>query len=155
MACSIKGIFGQNTSPYGAPILFVDKKDGNLRMCIDYHVLNKITIKNNYHMPCINNLLDWFNWGKYFYWINVKFHYYQNRIVDEAIQKTAMRTKYGLYGFLVMPFGLGNAPINIHKLHGLYLPWKVGWIRDHDDILVYSKIVEEHVEHLEDVLSNL
>ncbi len=85
-------------------------------MCIDYHALNKITIKNNYHMPCIDNLLDWLNGGKYSCRINVKFHYNQIRIVDENVQKIAMRTKYGLYEFLVMPFGLGNAPSTFTSL---------------------------------------
>jgi hypothetical protein len=80
---------------YGAQILFVDKKDDKLKMCIDYHVLNKITIKKIYPLLHIDNLLDWFNGAKYFNQIHFKLGYYQIRIVDEDIEKTTMRTMHG------------------------------------------------------------
>jgi hypothetical protein len=85
--------------PYGAQILFVDKKDDKLKMCIDYHALKKISIKNNYHLPHIDNLLDQFNGAKYFNQIDFKLGYYQICIIDEDIEKTTMRIKYGSYSF--------------------------------------------------------
>jgi hypothetical protein len=104
-----QGYIQQNKSSYGGPILFVDKKDGKLRMCIDYHALNKITIKNNYLMPCIDDLLDRLNGAKYFNQIDLKSRYYQIHIVDEDVEKMAMKTKYCSYEFLVMSFRLCNA----------------------------------------------
>jgi hypothetical protein len=82
--------------PYGAQILFVEKKDDKLKMCINYHVLNKISIKNNYPLPHTNNLLDRFNGVKYFNQIDFKLGYYQIHIVDKDIENTTMRTKDGL-----------------------------------------------------------
>ncbi len=103
-----QGYIQQNKSPYEALILFVDKKDGKLNMCIDYRDLNKITIKNNYPMPYIDNLLDWLDGAKYFNQIDLKLRYYQIHIIGEDVEKMAMRTRYGLYEFLVMPLRLCN-----------------------------------------------
>jgi hypothetical protein len=94
--------------PYGGPILFVDKKDGKLRMCIDYLALNKISIKNNYFMPCIDDLLDQLNGVKYFNQIDLKSGYYLIHIMDEDVEKMEMKTKYGSYEFLAMSFRLCN-----------------------------------------------
>jgi hypothetical protein len=98
------GYIQQNKSSYGAPVLFIDKKDDKLKMCIDYHALNKITIKNNYLMPCIDNVLNQFNGVKYFNQIDFKSKYYQIHIANEDVEKTTIRIKYGSYEFLVMPF---------------------------------------------------
>jgi putative transposase len=86
-------------------ILFVDKNDDRLRLCIDNHALNKISIKNNYPLPHIDDMLDQLNGAKYFIPIYVNLRYYQIRIANEDIEKMVMRTNYGLYEFLMMPFG--------------------------------------------------
>jgi hypothetical protein len=90
--------------------LFIDKKDGKLKICIDYCALNKIIIKNNYLLPYINDLLDQLNEAKYFSQIDFKPRYYQILITNEDVEKIAMKTKYGLYKFLVMPSRLCNVP---------------------------------------------
>jgi hypothetical protein len=87
----------------------VDKKDDKLRMCIDCHALNKIMIKNNYLMPHIDDMLDQFNGAKYFSKIDLKLGYYQICIIDEDVEKTTMRTRYGSCEFFMMSFGLCNA----------------------------------------------
>jgi hypothetical protein len=100
----------QSKSLYGAPILFIDKKDGKLKICNDYCALNKITIKNNYLLPHINDILDQLNEAKYFSQIDFKLGYYQILITNEDVEKIAMRTKYGFYEFLVMSSRLCNVP---------------------------------------------
>jgi len=101
----------QSKSPYGAPVLFIDKKDGKLKICNDYCALNKITIKNNYLLPHINDILDHLNEAKYLSQIDLKLGYYQILITNEDVGKIAMRTNYGFYEFLVMPFRLCNVPL--------------------------------------------
>ena len=103
-----RGYIRPSKSPYGAPLLFVDKKDGKLRICINYRALNKVTIKNNYILPWIDDFFDRLVGAKYFSRIGLKSGYYQIRIADGDVQKSACRTKYGSYEFLVMPFGLCN-----------------------------------------------
>jgi hypothetical protein len=105
-----KGYIKPSKSPYGAPVLFVHKKDGTLRMCVDYRALNKVTMKNRYPLPRIDDLFDRLSGAKVFSRIDLRSRYYQIRIAQGDEEKTACRTRYGSYKFLVMPFGLTNTP---------------------------------------------
>ena len=97
-------------SPWGAPILFVKKKDGTLRMCINYRQINKVTVKNKYQLPRIKDIFDQLKGAGVFSKIDLRSGYYQLRVKEVDVPKTAFRTRYGHYEFLVMPFGLTNAP---------------------------------------------
>ncbi|KAL5562387.1 hypothetical protein UlMin_032134 [Ulmus minor] len=145
-----KGFIRPSYSPWGAPVLFVKKKDGTLRMCIDYRELNKLTIKNKYPLPRIDDLFGQLKGAANFSKIDLRSGYHQLRIKDNDVPKTAFRTRYGHYEFLVMPFGLTNAPAAfmdlMNRVFAKYLDKFI--IVFIDDILVYSKTPEEHEEHL-------
>ncbi|KAM2004949.1 hypothetical protein ACFX15_000188 [Malus domestica] len=152
-----KGFIQPSSSPWGAPVLFVRKKDGTLRLCIDYRQLNRATIKNRYPLPRIDDLFDQLKGACVFSKIDLRSGYYQLKIKDEDVHKTAFRTRYGHYEFLVMPFGLTNAPAAFMRLMNEvfqeYLDRFV--IVFIDDILVYSKSKSDHIRHLNLVLRKL
>ncbi|KAL8125862.1 hypothetical protein AgCh_013241 [Apium graveolens] len=145
-----KGMIRPSVSPWGAPVLFVKKKDGSMRLCIDYRELNKLTIKNRYPLPRIDDLFDQLKDAIYFSKIDLRTRYHQLKIKPEDISKTAFRTRYGHYEFLVMSFGLTNAPAAfmdlMNRVFKKYLDKCV--IVFIDDILIYSRTEAEHVEHL-------
>jgi hypothetical protein len=106
-----KGYICPSVSPWGAQMLFVKKKDGTLRLCIDFRQLNKVTMKNKYHFPRIYDLFDQLKNAKISSNIDLRFGYHRVIIKEEDINKTTFRTMHGHYGFAVVPFGLSNAPV--------------------------------------------
>ncbi|XP_070034868.1 uncharacterized protein [Nicotiana tomentosiformis] len=152
-----KGFIRPSVSPWGAPVLFVKKKDGSLRMCIDYPQLNKITIRNKYPLPRINDMFDQLQGAAHFSKIDLRSCYHQLRNKDEDISKTAFRTRYGHYAFLVMPFGLTNALATFMDLmNRVFKPFLDRFVIVFiDDILIYSPSQGEHENHLRTVLQTL
>ena len=132
---------GSSVSPWGAPVLFLKKKDGTLRLCVDYRQLNKMTVKNKYPLPRIDDLFDQLKGASVFLKIDLQSRYHQLRIKDADVNKTAFRMRYGHYEFLVMPFGLINAPADFMDLMNHVFRSYVDWfvMVFIDDILVYSK----------------
>jgi hypothetical protein len=152
-----KGFIWPSSSPWGCPAIFVKKKDQTLRMCVDYRPLNEVTIKNKYPLLRIDILFDQLTGARVFSKIDLRLRYYQIRIRPEDIPKTAFTTRYGLFEYLVMSFGLTNAPAHFtYLMNSIFMPeldkFVVVFI---DDILIYSKNEEEHAQHLRIVLTRL
>ena len=152
-----KGFVRLSTSPWGAPFLFVKKKDGSLRLCIDYRELNKVTIRNQYPLPRIDYLFDQLQGARVFSKIDLRSGYHQLKIRSEDVPKTAFKTRYGHYEFLVMPFGLTNAPaVFMDLMNRIFQPYLDQFVIVFiDDILIYSGSKEDHEENLRVVLQIL
>ena len=152
-----KGFIRPSVSPWGAPVLFVKKKDGTLRLCIDYRQLNKLTVKNKYPLPRIDDLFDQLKGASIFSKIDLRSGYHQLRMKDADVYKTAFRTRYGHYEFLVMPFGLKNATAAFMDLmNHVFRPYVDQFVVVFiDETLVYSKDQKILDTHLRVVLETL
>nr|GEV89604.1 putative reverse transcriptase domain-containing protein [Tanacetum cinerariifolium] len=152
-----RGFICPSTSPWGAPTLFVKKKDVSFRMCINYHELNKLTGKNRYPLPRIYDLFNQLQCSSVYSKIDLKSGYHQLRVRDEDILKTAFRTRYGHYEFQVMPFGLTNTTaVFIDLMNRVCKPYLDKFVIVFiDDILIYSRNKEEHANHLRKILELL
>ncbi|WVZ94013.1 hypothetical protein U9M48_039957 [Paspalum notatum var. saurae] len=153
-----KGYIRPSSSPWAFPVLLVEKKDTNeKRMCVDYRALNEVTIKNKYPLPRIDDLFDQLQGACAFSKIDLRSGYHQLKIRPSDIPKTAFTTKYGLYEYLVMSFGLSNAPTYfMHLMNRVFMDYLDKFIVVFiDDILIYSKTEEEHEVHLRLVLQRL
>nr|GFB02121.1 putative reverse transcriptase domain-containing protein [Tanacetum cinerariifolium] len=154
---SDNGFIRLSSSPWGAPVLFVKKKDGSFRICIDYQELNKLTVKNCYPLPRIDDLFDQLQGSSVYSKIDMRSGYHQLRVQEEDVPKTALRTRYGHYEFQAMPFGLTNAPaVFMDLMNQVCKPYLDKFmIVFIDDILIYSKDEKEHEEHLKAILELL
>ena len=152
-----KGFIRNSRSPAGAPILFVKKKDGSLRLCVDYRGLNALTIKNRYPLPLISQLLDQLSQAKIFTKIDLRGAYNLVRVKAGDEWKTAFRTRYGHFEYTVMPFGLTNAPaVFQHMMNDIFREQLDHYVVIYlDDLLIYSKNQEEHDSHVTKVLEKL
>jgi hypothetical protein len=145
-----KGYIRPSISPWGCSALFVEKKDKELRLCVDYRPLNALTIKNKYPLPHIDILFDQLAGSQVFSKIDLRSGYHQIKIHAEDIPKTAFTTRYGLFEYLVMSFGLTNALAHfMYLMNSIFMPELDKFVMVFiDDNLIYSRSMEEHVEHL-------
>jgi hypothetical protein len=152
-----KGYIRPSASPWGCPSLFVKKKDNSLRLCVDYRPLNAVTIKNKYPLPRIDILFDQLAGAKVLSKIDLRSRYHQIKIRPSDIPKTAFSTRYGLYEYLVLSFGLTNAPAYfMYLMNSIFMQELDKFVMVFiDDILIYSKNLEDHANHLHIVLQRL
>nr|KYP47695.1 Transposon Ty3-G Gag-Pol polyprotein [Cajanus cajan] len=152
-----KQLVRPSVSPWGVPVLLVKKKDGGSQLCVDYRQLNKLTIKNKYSLPRIDDLMDQLRGASVFSKIDLKSGYHQIRVKEGDIPKTIFRTRYGHYEYVVMPFGVTNAPaVFMDYMNRIFRPFLDKFVVVFiDDILIYSRTPEDHGEHLRLVLEIL
>ncbi len=152
-----KGLIRPSTTPWGAPVLFAPKTDGGLRMCLDYRALNKVTIKDKNPIPRVDEILDRLQGAKHFSTLDLRSWYYQIKVREEDVPKTCIRTRYGSFEFLVMPFGVTNAPSVFQALmNSVFRDVADVFVMCYlDDILVYSKTANDHQQHVKEVLQRL
>jgi hypothetical protein len=152
-----KGFIRPSSSPWGAHVLFMEKKDGTHRMCVDYRSLNEVTIKNKYPLPRIEDLFDQMKGASIFSKTDLRSGYHQLKIRKSDIPKNSFRTRYGLYEYPVMSFGLTNAPAYfMYLMNKVFMEYLDRFIVVFiDDILIFSKMMKEHEEHLRLVLGKL
>jgi hypothetical protein len=149
-----KGFIHPSSSPWGCSTLFVKKKDQSLRLCVDYRPLNTITIKNKYPLLRIDILFDQLASAKVFSMVDLRLGYHQIKICPEDVPKTAFSTRYGLYAYLILSFGLTNAPAYfMYLMNSVFMPELDNFVMVFiDAILVYSKNEEEYEQHLRIIL---
>jgi Reverse transcriptase (RNA-dependent DNA polymerase) len=152
-----KGLVRPSVSPWGAPVLFAPKKDGGLRMCLDYRALNTLTLKNKCPIPRIDEIFDRLQGAQHFTSLDLRKGYYQIRMRDTDIPKTCIRTRYGSFEFLVMPFGPTNAPSTFQAvMNNFFREYLDDFVMVYiDDILIFSRTEEDHFRHVKLILKLL
>ena len=145
------GIIRKSTSPWASPVVIVDKKDGTYRICIDYRKLNKVTKPDAFPLPRIDDMLESFGDAQWFTTLDLASGYWQVEMNSDDAEKTAFVTPFGLYEFLVMPFGLSYAPATFQRLMNRVLQEFLGdFVAVYlDDVIIFAKgTFKQHIDHL-------